>query len=145
MSHVLARSKTQSFSLKGPLFNDPNTFFILLFLINSALFSFRGLDFGTCVIFGPWTQADWIRPGLPAIFVFLSLSLYLYLSMYVSICPSFYLSLSIYLSIYLSFYLSVTASRKNVRCVWRLREASTRLRTWCKYSFCQGAGPYADM
>ena len=35
------------FPLKG-IFNDPNTtFFILLFLINSASFSLKGLDFGT--------------------------------------------------------------------------------------------------
>ena len=37
------------FSFKKPLLNDPNTFFILLFLVNSVLFSLRGLDFGTCV------------------------------------------------------------------------------------------------
>ena len=43
--------KHSLFPSKGPLSNDPNTFFILLFLINSAPFSLRvrGLDFGTCV------------------------------------------------------------------------------------------------
>ena len=41
--------KHNLFPLKGPLLNDPNTLFILHFLINSAPFSLRGLDFGTCV------------------------------------------------------------------------------------------------
>ena len=41
--------KHSLFPLKAPLLNDPNTFFILLYLINSAPFPLRGLDFGTCV------------------------------------------------------------------------------------------------
>ena len=40
--------KHNLFPLKVPLLNDPNTFFILLFLIDSAPFSLRGIDFGTC-------------------------------------------------------------------------------------------------
>ena len=84
------------FPFKGPLSNDPNTFFIRLFLINSAPFSLKGLDFGTCVCrsFGPWTQADWIRPGLPAkrrrhesvVYSSIGLSISLSLSIYPSIC-----------------------------------------------------------
>ena len=41
--------KHSLFPLKRPLLNDPNTFSILLFLINSVPFSLRGLDFGTCM------------------------------------------------------------------------------------------------
>ena len=71
-------------------------------------------------------QADWIRPRLPA-----------KRGRHESVAIEF-----IYLSIYLSLstYLSASASRKNVRCAWAPREASTRPRTWCKYSFCYGAG-----
>ena len=40
--------KHNLFPLKGPLLKDASTFSILLFLINSAPFSLRGLDLGTC-------------------------------------------------------------------------------------------------
>ena len=82
--------KHSLFPLKGPLLNDPNTFFILLFLINSALFSLRGLDFGTCVCRSLGSGARLTG------FAKISLSLY----------PSMYPYM------YLSIYLSVPTSRK---------------------------------
>ena len=100
--------KHSLFPLKGPLLSDPNTFFILLFLINSALFSLRGLDFGTCVCrsLGRGPRLTGFGQGCQQKYLSLSVSLSLYLYLYLSIY------LCMYLSVCLSIYLSVRQAGK---------------------------------
>ena len=142
MSHVLARSKTQPFSFKGALLSDPNTFFILLFLINSALFSLRGLDFGTCVCRSLGRGPRLIGFGQGCQQKYLSLSVSLSLSISISISLSIYVC--IYLSVYLSIYLSVRQAGKTRSVRVDAGEASTR-DSGASIVFARGQEPYADM
>ena len=111
--------KHNLFPSKRPLINDPNTFFILLFLINPAPFSLRGLDFGACACrsfgrgprltgFGQGRQQKRRRHASVAYRIYLSTCLSVYQPLYLSISLS--LSLSLYLSIYVSIYLTICVS-----------------------------------
>ena len=111
------------FPLKVPLLNDPNTFFVLLFLIiNSAPFSLRGLDFGTCgrsLGRGPrltgFGQGCQQKGDVMSHRIYLSIYLTIYLPIYLPIYLS--ISLSLYLSISISIYVSIWTGKPEKRSV----------------------------
>ena len=151
------------FPFKGPLLNDPNTFFIFLFLINSAPFSLRGSDFGTCVCrslgrgprprltgFGQGCQpkGDVMSQYLEIIYLSIYLPIYLSLSLSLSPSPSLSLSLSLYLIlsylIYLSIYLHRQAGKTFGACGRREKHPLDRGHG-ASIVFARGHEPYVDM
>ena len=135
MSHVLAQSKAQSFSFEGAFIQTSSG--SSLFLINSAPFSLRGLDFGNCVCrsLGRGPRLTGFGQGCQRksdVYLPIYLSIYIYIYIYLSISLS--ISDSIYLSISLSIYLHRQAGRTFGAC--GRREKHPLDRTWYKYSFC---------
>ena len=150
--------KHNLFPLKGPLLNDPNTFFILLFLINSAPFSLRGLDFGTCVCrsLGRGPRLTGFGQGVAAKrrhhesvvyrIIYLSIYLSVHLSTYLSLSLSIYLSIerSFYLCIYLSIYLHRQAGKTFGAC-GRPEKHPLDRGHGASIGFARAQEPYADM